>query len=152
MRSEAIEVAVGRLHDGSFLADLSRRVAIRSESQHPARPIDLRAYLDDEIGPSLEALGFSVTVVENPLAGRAPLLVAQRLENAEAMTVLAYGHGDVVPGYDDGWTQGDGPWKLAVAGERVYGRGTADNKGQHCGSASTALPPSSRFGADSAST
>ncbi len=29
------------------------------------------------------------------------------------------------------WTRGRGPWTLAVGGDRLYGRGTADNKGQH---------------------
>jgi acetylornithine deacetylase/succinyl-diaminopimelate desuccinylase-like protein len=46
-------------------------------------------------------------------------------------TVLIYGHGDVVAGYDSQWSGGRSPWKLYVAGNRWYGRGTADNKGQH---------------------
>jgi len=27
--------------------------------------------------------------------------------------------------------EGSGPWKTARDGDRLYGRGTADNKGQH---------------------
>jgi acetylornithine deacetylase/succinyl-diaminopimelate desuccinylase-like protein len=42
-----------------------------------------------------------------------------------------YGHGDVVRGQDASWTRGRGPWVLAQDGDRLYGRGTADNKGQH---------------------
>jgi acetylornithine deacetylase/succinyl-diaminopimelate desuccinylase-like protein len=42
-----------------------------------------------------------------------------------------YGHGDVVRGQDKSWTRGAGPWTLQAEGERLYGRGTADNKGQH---------------------
>jgi acetylornithine deacetylase/succinyl-diaminopimelate desuccinylase-like protein len=42
-----------------------------------------------------------------------------------------YGHGDVVPGYDAQWRAGLSPWSLTVEENRWYGRGTADNKGQH---------------------
>src|SRR5690606_10213209 len=46
-------------------------------------------------------------------------------------TLLTYGHGDVVRGYDEQWRDGIGPWDMKKEGERWYGRGTADNKGQH---------------------
>ena len=42
-----------------------------------------------------------------------------------------YGHGDVIRGQDASWTKGAGPWTLAADGDRLYGRGSADNKGQH---------------------
>jgi hypothetical protein len=42
-----------------------------------------------------------------------------------------YGHGDVIRGQDASWTCGQGPWTLAADGDRLYGRGSADNKGQH---------------------
>jgi acetylornithine deacetylase/succinyl-diaminopimelate desuccinylase-like protein len=45
--------------------------------------------------------------------------------------VLIYGHGDTVRGLDDLWRPGLSPWTLTVEGQRIYGRGTADNKGQH---------------------
>jgi acetylornithine deacetylase/succinyl-diaminopimelate desuccinylase-like protein len=37
----------------------------------------------------------------------------------------------VIRGQDASWTRGPGPWRLAAEGGRLYGRGTADNKGQH---------------------
>ncbi|MEK9753252.1 MAG: M20/M25/M40 family metallo-hydrolase, partial [Rhodospirillaceae bacterium] len=37
----------------------------------------------------------------------------------------------VVRGQEGQWKDGRDPWVLARDGERVYGRGTADNKGQH---------------------
>ena len=46
-------------------------------------------------------------------------------------TVLVYGHGDVVRGYAAQWRAPLDPWSLIVEGDRWYGRGTADNKGQH---------------------
>jgi acetylornithine deacetylase/succinyl-diaminopimelate desuccinylase-like protein len=45
--------------------------------------------------------------------------------------VLIYGHGDVVDGDPERWRAGLDPWALTIEGERWYGRGTADNKGQH---------------------
>ena len=45
--------------------------------------------------------------------------------------MLIYGHGDVVAGHDSQWTGNRSPWEIAVDGDRWYGRGTADNKGQH---------------------
>ena len=44
---------------------------------------------------------------------------------------MTYGHGDVVAGYDDKWDNKMNPWEITKVGNRWYGRGTADNKGQH---------------------
>jgi acetylornithine deacetylase/succinyl-diaminopimelate desuccinylase-like protein len=112
-------------------AALARRVAFRTESQNPARAAELRAYLVEEIGPSLAALGFDWTVWNNPVADRPPLLFAERIEDPALPTVLMYGHGDVVPGYDAQWAHAASPWTLEERGNRWYGRGAADNKGQH---------------------
>ena len=71
------------------------------------------------------------SVVENPVAGGPPFLIAERHESDDLPTVLTYGHGDVVRGYDEQWRAGLKPWEIVVDGDRWYGRGTADNKGQH---------------------
>ena len=42
-----------------------------------------------------------------------------------------YGHGDVVDGMVGEWRDNLDPWHTTISGNRVYGRGTADNKGQH---------------------
>jgi acetylornithine deacetylase/succinyl-diaminopimelate desuccinylase-like protein len=91
----------------------------------------LRSYLVDELMPAVAKLGFAARVIDNPVAGCGPMLVAERHERADLPTVLAYGHGDVVRGYDEQWRKPLAPWSLAVEGDRWYGRGTADNKGQH---------------------
>ena len=130
-REHALELARTHFDSGNFARDLARRVAIRTESQDPAAGPRLRAYLDDELVPTLQALGFSTTVHANPAPGGGPLLVAVRHEDPDLPTVLLYGHGDVIRGQDASWTRGAGPWTLTSEGERLYGRGTADNKGQH---------------------
>ncbi len=128
-RAAAITRAHAYFDDGGFLADLTRRVAIPSSSQEPERAGVLRSYLDDEITPALKPLGFTCRVLDNPSGP--PVLVAERIENPDFVTVLVYGHGDTIRGLDDLWRSGLTPWKVTVEGERIYGRGTADNKGQH---------------------
>ena len=130
-RAAAIARAHAHYDDGTFLADLRRRVAIPSSSQEPERAAALRAYLDDEMVPSLAPLGFKTRVFDNPTGAGPPLLVAERIEDPKYVTVLIYGHGDTVRGLDDLWRKGLSPWSIVVEGERIYGRGTADNKGQH---------------------
>ena len=134
-RDSALQGAQDHFDSGAFLRDLSRRVAIRTESQDPASGPALQAYLADEIVPSLAALGLSSRIHRNPEPAFGPFLIATRHEGDHLPTVLVYGHGDVIRGQDKSWTKGEGPWTVAVrveAGvERWYGRGTADNKGQH---------------------
>src|SRR3982074_2030432 len=128
-RAAAIARAHSYFDSGDFVVDLRRRVAIPSTSQEPDRAGALRSYLDDEMVPSLAPLGFTSRILENP-SGPA-FLVAERIEDADFLTVLIYGHGDTVRGLDDLWRSGLSPWVLTVEGPRIYGRGTADNKGQH---------------------
>ncbi len=130
-REQALAGARAHFDSGAFARDLARRVALRTESQDRAAGPQLQAYLSDEIGPTLAALGFDWQVHPNPEPGCGPLLLATRHEGDDRPTVLAYGHGDVIRGQDAAWTRGQGPWVLAQDGERLYGRGTADNKGQH---------------------
>ncbi len=130
-RDSAVAAAQAHFDCGDFARDLARRVAMRTASQEASSGPALHAYLADEIGPSLAALGFTFEVLPNPEPGAGPFLVATRHEGDDLPTVLGYGHGDVIRGQDPSWTKGAGPWTLAVEGERLYGRGTADNKGQH---------------------
>ncbi len=130
-REAALAAARQHFDSGAFVHDLARRVAIRTESQNPASAPELRRYLADEITPSLAALGFRSSLHDNPVQPFGPLLIADRFEADGLPTVLMYGHGDVIRGQDASWTRGQGPWTLAPDGERLYGRGTADNKGQH---------------------
>ena len=129
-REAAIAAAEAYFDDGGFVADLARRVAIPTESQVEERLPVLRAYLADEIAPSLARLGFNSEIVDNPVRG-GPILIAERREEGAATTVFGYGHGDVIRGLEPQWRDGLSPWRLQREGDRLYGRGTADNKGQH---------------------
>ena len=129
-RAEAISRAGQHLHSGEFLAELDRRVAYPTESQNPDRGEVLRAYLEQELLPAFSELGFSGRLIESP-TGKAPYLLAEVRESPSAPTVLMYGHGDVVDGMESEWRDNLDPWRATEVGSRIYGRGTADNKGQH---------------------
>jgi acetylornithine deacetylase/succinyl-diaminopimelate desuccinylase-like protein len=131
LRPAALAAAAAWFDNGALLADVQRRVAYRTESQNPQSGAILARYLDEEIRPTVERMGFHASIWPNPVAGAPPMLFAQRCEDAARPTVLIYGHGDVVAGYDDQWSGGRTPWAVAAVDDRWYGRGTADNKGQH---------------------
>ena len=129
-RADAIARVREHLNSGAFLAELGRRVGYRTESQNPGSGEALRAYLVDDLQPAFAALDFSTRLIESP-TGKGPYLLADYREDASLPTVLTYGHGDVVDGMEGEWRDNLDPWKTTTKGERVYGRGTADNKGQH---------------------
>jgi acetylornithine deacetylase/succinyl-diaminopimelate desuccinylase-like protein len=129
-RAVAIARARQQLHSGEFLVELDRRVAYPTESQNQERRDSLRAYLEDELTPAFSRLDFSTRLIETP-TGKTPYLLAEYRENASVPTVLMYGHGDVVDGMVGEWRDNLDPWRTTTSGNRVYGRGTADNKGQH---------------------
>ena len=129
-RDAAIARARSSFDSGEFRQMLARRVGVPTESQNPERGAELRQYLEQEVGPAFKEMGFSCRVLEHDKA-KAPFLLAERIESPEATTVLGYGHGDVIRGLDREWQEGLSPWKLTERGGRWYGRGIADNKGQH---------------------
>jgi len=130
-RADAVARAYAGFDDGRYLQLLRRLVAVPTESQVPSRLPELYRYCREAVAPLLADLGFETAVLDNPLSGAGPVMLASRMEQPERPTVLIYGHGDVVRGLDSEWRAGLDPWQVTVDGERLYGRGTADNKGQH---------------------
>ncbi|HTU52941.1 MAG TPA: M20 family metallopeptidase [Acetobacteraceae bacterium] len=130
-REGAVARAVAFFDGGGFRERLAELVAIPSTSQEAAHGTDVTRYLESAILPWLERLGFACAIEANPEAGFGPILSAERIEGESLPTVLTYGHGDTVRGLDEQWREGLAPWRLTVEGDRWYGRGSADNKGQH---------------------
>ncbi|HEY1706038.1 MAG TPA: M20 family metallopeptidase [Trebonia sp.] len=130
-RDDAIAGASAYYDSGRFLADLERRVAYRTETADDSRRPDILAYFSEELTPFAERLGAAVAVHDNPVAGGSPVFVASRIEGPARPVVLTYGHADVVAAEPGRWRDGLDPWRVTVEGDRWYGRGTADNKGQH---------------------
>jgi acetylornithine deacetylase/succinyl-diaminopimelate desuccinylase-like protein len=129
-RADAVARAHAMLRSGEFLSELDRRVAYQTESQNPDKRDALAAYLTDDLQPAFAKMDFATRLIESPVK-KGPYLLADYRENASAPTVLVYGHGDVVDGMVGEWRDNLDPWRTTQVGNRVYGRGTADNKGQH---------------------
>ena len=130
-RDGAVGRALSYFDSNGFRDRLGQLVAIPSTSQDSGHEADVQRYLVDAMAPWLERMGFAVEIHPNPVAGFGPILLAERLEGTDRPTVLTYGHGDTVRGLDEQWRDGLSPWRLIQEGERWYGRGSADNKGQH---------------------
>lgn len=131
IKEKTIAGAEAYFDDGRFEAELAALVARKTESQDPGQSAELGAYLLELMQPRFEELGFAVTLHDNPEPEGPPILTAERIEASDLPTVLLYGHGDVVLGQAGRWQAGLDPYTLSDAGDRFYGRGTADNKGQH---------------------
>ncbi len=79
------------------------------------------------IAGDLERLGLPARTIATP---GWPAVLARRADAPNAPTVLFYGHYDVQPPDPlDQWTAP--PFTPEVRAGRLYGRGAADNKGQH---------------------
>ncbi|KIN60544.1 Peptidase M20 [Sulfitobacter noctilucae] len=132
-RAQAIEQAAALVDTGRLQDMLADWVSYLSESQNPEAQAELWRYLSDAIQPRLEAIGFECTLHENPAEPETggPFLLGSRIEDPDLPTILTYGHGDVIWGQADQWREGLTPFTLTSEGERLYGRGAADNKVQH---------------------
>lgn len=129
-RKASINATLESLACGRFEADLRRRVTWPTVSRGEQRPVEILGYLTDEMIPLYRRLGFDCTLLHHGSAP-GPFLLAQRHESPSLPTVLMYAHGDVVPGIDELWSPGLSPFEMRERDGHWYGRGTADNKGQH---------------------
>ncbi len=105
----------------TVLKDLVRFPSVSADSSYKQGLSDTRDYLEAK----LQGIGFSVEVIRTP--GH-PIILAERLVSPEAPKVVIYGHYDVQPPDPiDLWKSA--PFEPEVRGNRIYGRGAADNKG-----------------------
>lgn len=106
----------------STLKDFIRHPSVSAdpafrEGMHGAR---------DFIAGLLGQIGFAVEIVPTPLH---PVILAERTGPAEWPHVIIYGHYDVQPADPlNLWTTP--AFAPEVRGDRLYGRGAADNKGR----------------------
>jgi len=130
-RDAALARAAAFFDEGGYKTLLTDLVAVQSTAQEPGFEAELDRYLAAHIKPWVERLGFTAAIHPNPEPGFGPILTATRIEDPARPTVLLYGHGDTVRGLDEQWRAGLTPWALHEEDGRWYGRGSADNKGQH---------------------
>ncbi|MFJ3957918.1 M20/M25/M40 family metallo-hydrolase [Arthrobacter sp. NPDC090010] len=131
MADEFGEMVRDHFDSGRFFAELSHKIAVPTEVSHLGINLALTAYLERVLAPELGELGFVHEVHPDWRGSGNSFLIARRMEDPAAPTVLCYGHGDVVNGMAGQWENGRDPWRLSDEDGRWYGRGSADNKGQH---------------------
>lgn len=132
--AELLEALTEAVRDGmpSAIADLSRLVRIPSVSWDAFDPAHV-AESADAVAVLLSELGVfdTVEVSRAPLEGSdvlgQPAVLATRAAKNGKPTVLLYAHHDVQPQGDDAdWDSP--PFEPTVRGDRLYGRGAADDK------------------------
>ncbi len=109
----------------SVRADLEALVRIPSVSADPARADDVRRSAE-ATAQLFRAEGFADTQILTA-AGGAPAVVARKPAPAGAPTVLLYAHHDVQPVGDPADWDSE-PFEPTERGDRLYGRGAADDK------------------------
>jgi acetylornithine deacetylase/succinyl-diaminopimelate desuccinylase-like protein len=116
----------------STIADLSKLVRIPSVSWAAFDPAHVRASAE-AVAELAEQTGLFevVEIKQAPLDGTdelgQPAVIATRRARNGAPTVLLYAHHDVQPpGKDEDWESN--PFEPTVRGDRIYGRGAADDK------------------------
>ncbi|MDX1432820.1 MAG: M20/M25/M40 family metallo-hydrolase, partial [Gammaproteobacteria bacterium] len=133
MQVAATECYVTELWNESIVAALVEYIKIPNKS--PAFDAEWAAhgYMDDAvalIGAWCKAhalAGMTIEVVR--LDGRTPVIFMElppRSAGDDADCVLLYGHLDKQPEMQ-GWREGLGPWTPVLEGDRLYGRGGADD-------------------------
>lgn len=98
-------------------------VKIPSISKLPAHAADCRRVLEAMEG-ILQPLGFSVEIVSTP---GLPVLVGWLETDPQAPWVTIYNHLDVQPAEEPQWVSA--PFEPLIQDERIYGRGSTDDKG-----------------------
>ena len=98
--------------------------------RHPSISTDSKALAgmkgaQEFVSDLLSSLGFKVEVVKTDLH---PIILAERAGDPAWPHVIIYGHYDVQPADPVALWQ-TAPFEPEVRGNRLYGRGAADNKG-----------------------
>src|SRR4051812_39403001 len=130
----ALEQLREAVHAGlpTSIADLSRLVRIPSVSWDGFDPANVAASAEAVAGLLRDLEVFdSVEIARAPIGDTdvlgQPAVLARRAARNGRPTILLYAHHDVQPpGHDEDWESS--PFEPTVRGDRLYGRGAADDK------------------------
>jgi acetylornithine deacetylase/succinyl-diaminopimelate desuccinylase-like protein len=134
MSSGPVGEYVERAWERSIVPELIEYIRIPNKSPAFDPEWQVHGYMEEAVGrferwtQACPLRDMHVEVVR--LDGRTPLLYievpANRPGSEGQDTVLLYGHLDKQPEIS-GWREGLGPWQPVLKGERLYGRGAADD-------------------------
>jgi acetylornithine deacetylase/succinyl-diaminopimelate desuccinylase-like protein len=129
MDNSAIRAYVERLWDTSVVGELIEYIRIPNKSVAFDRDWKAHGHMDrvvarfEDWARRQPIRGVQLEVVR--LEGRTPLLFME-IPGDSKDCVLLYGHLDKQPEMS-GWREGLGPWQPVLEGDRLYGRGSADD-------------------------
>ena len=129
MNADTAREFVSEVWDREIVPRLTEYIRIPCKSPHFDHAWEANGYIEQAVQLAAEWCkrqplpGMSVEIVR--LAGRTPLLFVEIPGDAPG-TVLLYGHLDKQPEMT-GWREGLGPWQPVREGDKLYGRGGADD-------------------------
>ncbi len=131
MDSKALSEFISGLWDAEVVGKLTEYIRIPNKSpMFDAQWVE-HGYMDQAVAllegwaRAQPIAGMQLEVVRLP--GRTPLIFADiPASGVSSETVLLYGHLDKQPEMS-GWAEHLGPWKPVLEGDRLYGRGGADD-------------------------
>lgn len=147
----AVKDHVDRIWDQEIVPQLVEYIAIPNKSPLFDKQWQEHGYMDQAVEliaawcRERDIAGLSLEVVRLP--GRTPLIFMEIPAFGAAQdgdTVLLYGHLDKQPEMT-GWREDLGPWKPVLEGDKLYGRGGADD-GYAAFASLTALEAVQKFG------
>ena len=131
MDSTKLKSFVNTLWDDAVIPSLTEYIRIPNKSPAFDKDWAKHGYMDDAVKlmeawararlPALK--GATLEIVRLP--GRTPVIFIE-IPGEVDDTVLLYGHMDKQPEFT-GWAEGLGPWTPVRRGDRLYGRGGADD-------------------------
>jgi acetylornithine deacetylase/succinyl-diaminopimelate desuccinylase-like protein len=129
MDSSKVDRFVGTLWDDDIVPQLVDYIRIPNKSPMFDADWQQHGYMDDAVAlmetwaRAQPIAGMTVEVVR--LQGRTPLIYIEVPGQGDDC-VLLYGHLDKQPEMT-GWAEGLGPWQPVLRGDKLYGRGGADD-------------------------
>lgn len=129
MNAETLRSFVDKTWDESIVPELVEYIRIPNKSPHYDAAWQEHGYMEQAVehiagwcrARQIEGLQLEVVRIE----GRTPIIFMEVPGTLEG-TVLLYGHLDKQPEMV-GWEEGLGPWTPVLRGEKLYGRGGADD-------------------------
>ncbi|MDB5108290.1 MAG: family metallo-hydrolase [Candidatus Binatus sp.] len=129
MDKSAIQTHVDQVWDKSIISELVEYIRIPNKSVAFDRDWQAHGHMDKVVGRfeqwALRQPLRSLTVDVVRLEGRTPLLFIEIPGDSDDC-ILLYGHMDKQPEMS-GWRAGLDPWQPVLEGDRLYGRGSADD-------------------------
>ena len=151
---DAVKAHVERTWDEEIVPQLIDYIAIPNKSPLFDKKWKEHGYMDQAVAliadwcKKREIAGLTLEVIQ--LEGRTPLIFMEipafgkQSDSAVGNTVMLYGHLDKQPEMT-GWREGLSPWKPVLEGDKLYGRGGADD-GYSAFASLTAIEAVQKFG------